>query len=115
LTRTMVCVLGWMGGPMPELRVTPEAISHAATELRAIAEELRGGMASLDDEVNTVIGGSWSGAASSAFGSVWREWHEGAAHIVEGLMMMSGLLDEAAPTYSGSDGAGASAIDGAGL
>jgi WXG100 family type VII secretion target len=100
---------------MSELQVTPEAITHAATELRTIAEELRAGMASLDDEVNTVVGGSWSGAASSAFGSVWREWHEGAAHIVEGLTMMSGLLDEAAPKYIGSDGAGASAIDSTGL
>jgi hypothetical protein len=30
---------------MSELQVTPEAVSHAAEELRAIAEELRGGMA----------------------------------------------------------------------
>jgi WXG100 family type VII secretion target len=100
---------------MSELAVTPAALIHAAAELRSIAEEIRVGISSLDDEVNTVVGGSWSGAASSAFGSVWREWHEGAALVMEGLTTMSGLLDEAAPTYSSSDGAGAAAIDDVGL
>src|SRR4051794_14396531 len=100
---------------MSELQVTPAELDHAAAELRAIAEELRVGMSALDDEVNAVVGASWSGAASSAFGSVWREWHEGAALVMEGLTTMSGLLDEAAPRYSNSDEAGAGAIAGLGL
>jgi WXG100 family type VII secretion target len=100
---------------MSELQVTPAELSHVATELAAVAEELRAGMASLDDEVSGVVGGSWTGAASSAFSAVWREWHEGAAHVTEGLTTMSTLLGEAASGYSNSDGSGAGAIDGAGL
>jgi hypothetical protein len=53
------------GDAMSGLQVTPAALSHAAAELRSIAEEIRVGMASLDDEVNTVVGGSWSSAALS--------------------------------------------------
>jgi WXG100 family type VII secretion target len=100
---------------MSDLQVTPAELSQAAEELRTVAEELRAGMASLDDEVSGVVGGSWSGAASSAFDAVWREWHEGAAHVMDGLTTMSGLLDEAASGYSSSDTAGADVIDGAGL
>jgi len=104
-----------MGVVMSELQVTPAELSHVAAELRAVADELRAGMAALDDEVSGVVGGSWSGAASSAFGAVWREWHEGAAHVAQGLTTMSALLDDAASGYSSSDTTGAGAIDGSGL
>jgi WXG100 family type VII secretion target len=98
-----------------DLRVSAEVLVHASGEFGAVAQELRAGLGSIDDEVGTLLGGSWTGEASSSYGAVWREWHEGASKVLQGLTAMSALLADAASRYSQSDQAGASGIDGAGV
>ncbi|WP_052425691.1 WXG100 family type VII secretion target [Mycobacterium kyorinense] len=101
---------------MSELRVTPELLTHASAEFGAVAQELRAGLGSIDDEVGKLLGGSWTGEASSSYGAVWREWHEGASKVLGGgVTTMSALLADAASRYAQTDQAGAAGIDGAGV
>jgi ESAT-6 family protein len=92
------------------VQVPPGELRRGAAELGSVAERLHAGMASLDHIVSAIVGGSWSGEASSAFDGVWRPWHEGASQIADGLTTMSGLLVEAAARFVHSDLTGAAAI-----
>lgn len=95
--------------------MTAEQLTHASAEFGAVAQELRAGLGSIDDEVGKLLGGSWTGEASSSYNAVWREWHEGATKVLQGLTTMSALLADAASRYSQTDQAGAAGIDGAGV
>jgi WXG100 family type VII secretion target len=83
--------------------------------LRAVAEETRSGLSSLDGQLSALLGSGWSGQAGSAFGGVWQRWHQGAEDLLRGLDTMAGLLDEAAHGYHQTDSSGGAAIDSAGM
>lgn len=97
------------------LQVSPEVLTHVSAEFGAVAQELRAGLGSVDDEVSNLLGGAWTGKASSSYDMVWREWHEGASKVLEGLTAMSTLLAVAATRYSQTDQSGAAGIDAAGV
>lgn len=99
---------------MSELRVTPAELRRAAEELHVVAQDLRSGAANLDSEVNSLIGRSWSGEASAAYGAIWREWHSGAAQVTDALTVLSTLIDEAATGYARTDGTAAETLGGNG-
>ena len=100
---------------MGELQVTPEHVASVAGDLRAVVEETRTGLSSLDSRLTDLLGAGWTGQAGSAFGDVWQRWHEGADELVKGLDAMSGLLDQAAGGYGRTDTAGGAAIDSSGM
>ncbi len=100
---------------MTNLRVTPEVLEHVSAEFDVAAQQLRDGLGSLDTEVGQMLGTSWTGAASTAYDAVWREWHEGASKVLQGLTGMSELLRSAAQRYAASDESGQSHIAGSGL
>lgn len=62
------------------------------------AEELREELARIAREWNDVSSG-WSGAAASAFASLWEEWHDGAVKLVEILAESTRRLAHAAVAY----------------
>src|SRR3954464_122224 len=95
---------------MSELRVTSSVLAAVAGELESVATGLRTGLGSLDGEVSGLLGPGWSGEAASAYDAVWREWHDGAQQVVEGLAKMSALLDGAAQRYDATDAAGAARV-----
>lgn len=98
-----------------ELQVTPEHVASVAGELRAVVEETRSGLSTLDGQLSRLLGSGWTGQAGSAFGGVWQRWHEGADELVKGLDAMAGLLEQAAEGYTGADAAGGAAIDSSGM
>jgi len=98
-----------------DLRVSAEVLVHAAGEFSELAQELRAGLGSVDDDVSSLLGSAWTGGASSSYGGVWREWHGGAQKVLQGLTTMSVLLTDAAADYTRTDQAGAAGIDGAGV
>jgi len=100
---------------MSDLHVSASVLSSVAGELESVANGLRTGLGSLDGEVSGLLGPGWSGEAASAYEAVWREWHEGAQQVVEGLTTMSGLLHEAAHGYDSADAAAASHVMETGL
>ena len=95
--------------------VETSALVAVAGELDSVAQGLRSGVSSLDNEVSSLLGSGWSGEAASAYSGVWQEWHEGTQRVVEGLARMSALLQDAASRYSATDDSGAAGISGVGL
>ena len=100
---------------MGELQVTEAQVAAVAGDLRAVAEETRSGLSSLDGQLSGLLGSGWTGQAGAAFGGVWQRWHEGAEELLRGLDKMAGLLDEAAHGYHQTDSSGGAAIDSAGM
>ena len=100
---------------MAELQVEPSELVAVSHELATVADGLRTGIGSLDNDVTGLMGTGWTGSAASAYGDVWKQWHEGAARVVAGLNRMSGLLNDAAARYTSTDSDGAGHIAGAGL
>ncbi|OKH80401.1 hypothetical protein EB75_20400 [Mycobacterium sp. ST-F2] len=100
---------------MAELQVEPSELVAVSHELSTVADGLRSGIGSLDSEVAGLMGTGWTGSAASAYGDVWKEWHEGATQVVTGLTRMSALLNDAAARYTSTDSSGAGQIAGSGL
>lgn len=100
---------------MSDLHVTSSELAAVAGELESVAAGLRTGIGSLDGEVSGLLGPGWSGEAASAYDAVWREWHEGAQHVTDGLATLSSLLNDAAQRYDATDAAGAASVSEAGL
>lgn len=100
---------------MSRLQVSTSELVAVSGELDALAQTLRADLGSLDTDVAELQGGGWSGQAAAAYTGVWREWHDGAAAVAEGLSRMSSLLQEAAERYSSTDEASGDKVSGAGL
>jgi WXG100 family type VII secretion target len=98
-----------------EVQVTEAALQAVAQEVRAVVDETRSGLTTLDGQLHGLLGSGWTGQAGSAFGDVWQRWHDGAENMLRGLDTMAGLLDEAAQGYHSTDTGGASAVDSAGM
>lgn len=100
---------------MAELQVEPSELVAVSHELSTVADGLRTGIGSLDNEVSGLMGTGWTGSAASAYAGVWKEWHEGAAQVAAGLSRMSALLNDAAARYTSADAHGGAHIAGSGL
>jgi WXG100 family type VII secretion target len=98
-----------------DLQVTTASLTAVAGELETVADGLRTGLGSLDGEVSGLLGSGWSGEAASAYDGAWREWHEGAQRVVEGLTKMSALLQDAVEGYEAADAGGAARVSEADL
>jgi WXG100 family type VII secretion target len=88
------------------LRVDADAAFNTAHAVSNDAEELREELSRIAREWDNISRG-WSGTAASAFASIWDEWHEGAAKVVEALAESSRCLAEAAVRYNEQDGVSA--------
>lgn len=82
---------------------TSHAVSNEAEDLR---EELE----SLEQQWDNLSRG-WLGAASSAFSSIWEEWHQGAMTLVDALAESSHNLGLAAVRYAERDAESASSLE----
>ena len=78
------------------------AVGNDAQELR---EELEGLQRDWDN-----LSREWSGAASSAYSAIWREWLEGATTLVDALAVSSRNLGVAAVSYAEQDAGSAAAV-----
>ena len=100
---------------MTERQVTEAALQAVAQEVRAVVEETRAGLTTLDGQLNGLLGSGWTGHAGSAFGDVRQRLHDGAENMLRGLDTMTGLLEEAAQSYHSTDAGGAAAVDSAAM
>jgi WXG100 family type VII secretion target len=98
-----------------DLRVTEAKLTSVAEDLRAVVEETRTDLSSLDGQLSGLLGSGWTGQAGSAFDGVWKRWHDGADQLVRGLDTMAGLLDQASHGYRQTDAEGAAAVDSAAM
>lgn len=100
---------------LSRLQVSTSELVAVSSELDTLAQQLRSGLGTLDADISDVLGAGWSGDAATAYGQVWRDWHEEAAQVIEGLTRMSGLLQDAAERYSATDVSSGEDISGAGV
>jgi WXG100 family type VII secretion target len=68
-------------------------------------------LARLSREWDHVVSG-WSGAAASSCATLWEEWHDGAAKLVERLAHSSYLLERAAVAYDQTETISAQSVRG---
>ncbi|MCG7594956.1 WXG100 family type VII secretion target [Mycobacterium sp. PSTR-4-N] len=97
---------------MSRLQVSTSELVAVSSELDTLAQSLKSGLGSLDADISDALGAGWSGDAATAYGAVWRDWHEGAAQVIEGLTRMSSLLQDAAERYSATDATSGDDISG---
>ncbi|KUH99165.1 WXG100 family type VII secretion target [Mycobacterium sp. IS-3022] len=91
------------------LKVSADQAFNTAHSVANDAEELREELTRIVGEWDNISRG-WSGAAASAYSSIWEEWHEGAAKVVESLTESSRNLAAAAVLYEESDAASAETV-----
>ncbi|NYE94487.1 WXG100 family type VII secretion target [Psychromicrobium silvestre] len=84
---------------MSEFQVASEAIRGAGSGTGSLVAEFEARLTQCNQVASALVGGSWSGPASEAFGTGWAEWSQGAAEVHQALAGIARLLGEAAITY----------------
>lgn len=92
------------------VEVVVAELHSASARLETSAQELRDGLASVDDETTQLLGADWKGGAASAYAPAWQQWYEGATKVVDGLQQMSELLDAAGTAYTTTDESAAQSV-----
>lgn len=92
------------------LEVDADVAFNIAHALSNDAEELRAELSRLAREWGNVAHG-WSGVAASGFMSLWEDWHEGAAELVDALAESSQRLARGAAQYAEQDAQSAETLD----
>lgn len=90
------------------VRVDPVVMQGHAVSVGGAAEHLMQQLAQLDDQVGQVLGG-WQGAAGTAYGSAWRQWHQGAREVQVGLALLAHLVGQASEAYQSNEAGSAQA------
>ena len=88
---------------MSELRVGTDAVRDAGARARALMDELAEGIDQCDRMAASLVGGSWTGPASTMFSAGWAEWHRGATEVQTALAGIATLLSESASQYESTE------------
>lgn len=92
------------------MRVDADEAYNTSRAVGNDAEELRDELLALQRHWQDLSRG-WTGAASTAYSSIWDEWFEGASLLVDALAESSRDLGVAAVRYAEQDADSASAVD----
>jgi WXG100 family type VII secretion target len=95
---------------MNQMRVDADAAYSTSHAVSNDAQELREELASLQRQWDNLSRG-WSGAASSAYSSIWTEWLDGASKLVDALAESSHNLGVAAVRYAEQDADSVTAVN----
>jgi WXG100 family type VII secretion target len=99
-----LAVMGAFYAVSDELRLVQSAISDAAADLGI-------GVSRAAGEVESLLGGGWSGTAASAFAAAWEQWRDGAAQLADALARCGSALAESAAGYDRADGESSAALN----
>jgi WXG100 family type VII secretion target len=97
---------------MDHLNVDSDEAYNTSHAVSNDAEDLREQLGTLEQHWDNLSRG-WSGAASSAFSSIWAEWHDGAVTLVDALAESSRNLGLAAVRYAEQDAESAANVSAA--
>lgn len=95
---------------MDHLEVDVDEAYNISRAVSNDAEELREELASLQYAWD-ILSRGWTGAAASAYWSIWDEWREGATTLVDSLAESSRNLGHAAARYAEQDTASATTLE----
>jgi len=80
------------------LAVTWQELSSASNRITSTEGDIRGQLGQLKSLVDG-LGGTWQGAASSAYNTLYANWDKSAAQLFEALSGIAQMLAQAAQTY----------------
>lgn len=86
------------------LEVTWGDLSAASQKLTGGAGEITSKLTELKGAIDN-LGGSWQGAASSAYATLYNDWNTGAKQLTEALEGIAKMLQGAADAYQQTEDA----------
>lgn len=95
---------------MTSFEVTAVDLQVTGSALNQISSDSRSALSSLRADVESLLGGSWSGAAASKFGVGWEQWHAAATDALVVLDEMGRLLSANGRDYTASDDFGGTVL-----
>lgn len=93
------------------IEVVVSELHAAAARLGDAGQRLQDGLSNMDLETRDLLGSGWKGAAASAYGPAWEQWHDGAGQVIRGLQTMSELLSLAGNEYAKTDAQSGEVLD----
>ena len=96
---------------MSSFEVTAVDLQVTGAALNQISADSRAALGALRADVESLLGGSWNGAAASRFRVGWDEWHAAATDALVVLDEMGRLLSVNGRDYTGSDSSGHAVLD----
>jgi WXG100 family type VII secretion target len=88
-----------------KLLVTPTTLHTSAGNCRQRAQDVTGIQEGLNKQLNALVGGEWSGKSSGQFQALWEKYNKGAKDMIEALVGISKLLDNAGTAYANAEDA----------
>lgn len=96
---------------MGSMSMDHPALASAVADVRATADELERGRATLHTSFGTFLGGGWTGQAAESFVGGWDDWSAGVGKVLDALQSIAGLLEGHGADVRGQDaGAEAAAV-----
>ena len=90
---------------MSLIKVTAEDLQNLSGQVSNGATNIHNELGSLANQVNSVVGGDWVGAASGQFNELYTEWQTNAAGLQKALEGISRLLLQASVQYQNTEDA----------
>ncbi len=88
---------------MTAIKVTAEDLHNLGSQVNNGAANINHELGQLANQVNSVVGSDWDGAASSQFHILYEEWQQSAAKLQDALTGISRLLIQAGTQYANTE------------
>ncbi|MGO4616308.1 WXG100 family type VII secretion target [Nocardia sp. 2YAB30] len=106
---------GGTTGSGQSLSVVPDQVRDVGTYVYSLADTLGSALDAVAREVESLTTGSWTGAASTGFGTGWNEVDDGGRQIIAALTGLAEKLGVTADSYQQRDESNAGALSGSTL
>ena len=90
---------------MSLIKVTAEDLHSLSGQVSTGSTQIQDQLGRMQNEVLSVVGGDWQGAASGQFNSLWDEWQRSAAGLKDALDGIARLLNNAGTQYQNTEDA----------
>lgn len=90
---------------MSLIKVTAEDLHQLSGQVSTGSTQIQDQLSQMQNQVLSVVGGDWQGAASGQFNSLWDEWQRSAAGLKDALDGIARLLNNAGTQYQNTEDA----------
>jgi WXG100 family type VII secretion target len=90
---------------MSLIKVTSEELHSLSSNVQNGSNSIQDQLSQMQNQVISVVGGEWQGAASGQFHALWDEWQRSAAGLKDALDGISRLLNNAGTQYQSTEDA----------
>lgn len=90
---------------MSLIKVTSEDLHTLSSNVMTGSNSIQDQLSRMQNEVLSVVGNDWQGAASGQFHALWDEWQRSAAGLKDALDGISRLLGSAGQQYQATEDA----------